>query len=123
MMNLDDAIYALRNVATGDDEQTRIADAIDDVDPALRAQVQALIDAGDYDNAYVVAVRPILEAVTRDELRAAIDAWVVEFAGGDEFDSEDERAGEMQALAADCLALYDVLVSSGWKLSSDWKLR
>jgi hypothetical protein len=61
-----DLYYGLRNLSVGDEEETRISDLIDDVVPPARPAVEALIAIGDYDTAYLVALREQLKVINRE---------------------------------------------------------
>lgn len=100
MISLNAALYGLRNLSVMDDEETRISDAVSDVEPrALRIEVRSFIEQGKYEEAYKRAIRPILLNYTRDEITTHIRKWAVEF---DEEESYD--------LSCDMLAMYDELI-------------
>lgn len=52
-LNNGEVLYGLRNLATGDDEESRIQDVVSEVSP----QVHELIERGHYHLAYRVAIR------------------------------------------------------------------
>jgi hypothetical protein len=115
MFDINDAVYGLRNLSVGDEEQVRIGDDLDNVEPAeLRQQVRELIDSGDYDNAYAAAIRPVLETLTRDAVADAVHAWVVEFLSDDQGDVATEQLDNAIALFRDCMQMYDQLVADEW---------
>lgn len=105
MTTNDDALYTLRNLTVGDDEQTRIADLRASVAPDVRA----LIDAGRFDDACrAFILSSSLVTMTRDELTATIADWTFDFCfceGGDDDDDPNSHI----TLATDMLATFDSL--------------
>jgi hypothetical protein len=82
-MTPHDICYGLRNLAVGDDEQTRIGDCIDELSPnaTLRTAVQALCDLGEWDTAYRVALRYEIEylGLSRNNMLEAIATFIVDW--------------------------------------------
>ncbi len=95
----DDALYGLRNLAIGDDEQTRI----EDHENVLTPDARRALDAGDFDLAYTLMIVPALATFTRDEVAALASAWAASFLADDDC---DETPAD---LAADMMNVYDEL--------------
>jgi hypothetical protein len=78
-LNNYEAIYGLRNLFIGDGEETRIGDM--NVSP----QVTALVNEGEYREAYTLAIREsLLPTLSRSELEQEITKWVQEWTDADE---------------------------------------
>jgi hypothetical protein len=110
MFEINDAMYGLRNLAVGDEEQTRIGDYT-----GLPLEVSALVDAGQYEQAYGLMIRRTLGGITRDGVRTLITGWASTWCV--EADEEEDP----QVLAADMLTAYDDLqlsVSTGTSLDA-----
>ena len=109
-LTLDDALYGLRNLSVGDDEQTRISDETERLN--LSPEVVALIDAGDFDAAYKLAIRPVLANMTRDDVLTAVREWARDFVFSDDHgddDSTESVTAEVDALVSDMMNEYDAL--------------
>lgn len=112
-MTIDDAIYGLRNVFIGDDEQTRIVDFVDDIpDAATRDLVELRLGANDYDGAYEAAIRYVLAPLTREQLVTAVETWCKLWF--EEMRDDDPECMQEEVTAEDLLTLYDC---------TDWKNR
>jgi len=106
---LDDAWYGLRNLAIGDEEETRIGDMLDAIEPAdLRARVAATLADATYDRytvAYQLAVWPLLASLSSDEVKAGIAAWVAAWDMSHN-DTAEEEALERAELAESMFEIY-----------------
>ncbi len=97
---LEDALYGLRNLSVGDDEETRIADYQE-----LSDELRKLIDDGDCVTAYRRAIAQALTGMTRDEVQAAVTSWIAnvwntsEQGGDNPYDiTTDELMAEYDAM-------------------------
>lgn len=109
MLSLDDALYGLRNLIIGDDEQTRILEYRDE----LAAEARALLDAGRYEAAYELAIAEAIAQVSRPVLETAAARWAAEWnAAGDGFDDErDASDREVEVTAAELLVAWDAIAA------------
>ena len=84
MFNFQDALYGLRNVAVGDDEQTRITDYTfpDDfmsMDEDYRNRLQSYLDQGEDDQAYRVTFEWVFKNEAPEDILRRCFVWAVEF--------------------------------------------
>jgi len=104
----DDALYGLRNLAVGDDEQTRIADYDLDV---LTPDARACVERDDYEGAYVAQIRATLAHLTREQVADLADTWAIAFCSPDCDDDENDDAERPEDLADDMMNVYDDMIA------------
>jgi hypothetical protein len=117
MLTLQDAIYGLRNLAVGDEEEVRIEDFLENIEPKdLRIACTNLVNQDKYVDAYEIAILPVLSGFTRDEIAEHTREWVREFVAdqfGDDVADEAENNEEETELFDDIMSEYDRLLPAG----------
>lgn len=110
-----DVPYGLRNIAIGDEEETRIADGmVEDIgDPEVKAKVQGLIAEGLYEEAYIAALKPTIAGLSRSDAETLTDQWIADIAQEDGwfFDDEADRpvAKQKNEMKEMVMAMFDNL--------------
>jgi hypothetical protein len=115
--DLVDAMYGLRNLATGDDEESRIEDYVIILPADLQPVVKELLRYGLYREAYITAIRPFLEPMSREAVDEAASAFVRLLGEGGWFvdeNGEEETGEERASLKAEVMGMYDTLVQAEW---------
>jgi hypothetical protein len=95
VFDLNDAMYGLRNLVIGDDEQTRIGD----VDPsefheAVQDSIAYMLEGPprNYVAAYYIAIWSVVRDMTEEQVDEAIKAWVDEWLEEEPLEADAELA-------------------------------
>lgn len=110
MLDKYDVLYGLRNLAVGDEEETRIEDVND-----LSPEVQAMVDAEEYVDAYRTAIEeavkgnpPAVEITLMDCVTWSI--WFELIGGRSEYDTDYNEGPEtINSAFNQAFEMWDIL--------------
>jgi hypothetical protein len=114
-MTNDEALYGLRNITIGDDEQTRVGDIDPSVFDALdRDDIASLVHQGRYEEAYIIAIARVLKPLSTEQVERMIAAWALLFVDEtEEHDDEASRNETASDLANDMTETFKQLRAAG----------
>jgi len=123
---LSDCIYGLRNLLTGDEEETRIDEpklikSIGDL--GLRLTVEHLVKEGKYDEAYEAAIRPTLRSTPKKDVLKAAIAFARDFVTEEDVEAIDDDESYLEKMRVDLIEEimeeYERLLTKWWEPDPD----
>jgi hypothetical protein len=98
-----DAFYGVRNLAVGDDEQTRVAELF--VPGSYGKAIDALCELGKYEQAYEMFIQDVLNGFAKEDVVHAAKLWWAEWTSKQSKDQDDLLESER----GDCIDEQDFL--------------